>query len=124
MFAKILPVFIGGGFGCLARFSVSRIVSFLGVFSFRVSTLFSNISSCIILGLAGGIFSEKIIPGSWLWLLIIPGFCGGFSTFSAFSFETLDLLKSGNISIALVNIFLNLATCMLILFYLLKNSNT
>lgn len=52
---------------------------------------------------------EKINLNYSLKLLLITGFCGGFSTYSSFTFETVDLFKHGNTGLALTNIVANFA---------------
>lgn len=54
-------------------------------------------------GLAVGIAWALLAPGSTLWLLLVPGFLGGLTTFSAFSGESLLLLQRGQFALALLH---------------------
>lgn len=112
-----LAIFLGGGLGSLARFGVSQFSSV----SFPIGTLIANVVSCIVMSLAIYLFSSKIDSTPFLKYLIVIGFCGGFSTFSTFSFETFELLRNGNYGIALLNIAVNVAFCLLV-FYIFRNS--
>ncbi|QMU31415.1 fluoride efflux transporter CrcB [Adhaeribacter radiodurans] len=103
-------VFIGGGSGSLVRYSLSKLISNYYPFSFPLATLVINILASLVLGLFIGL-TAKDLPNSNLKLLIAVGFCGGFSTFSTFSNETLQLFRSGQSNLALLNIVLSLLLC-------------
>jgi CrcB protein len=49
-------------------------------------------------------------------MLMITGFCGGFSTFSAFSFETIELVRSGNSLYAVLNVVISISLCLGIIY--------
>jgi len=110
---KMLWVFLGGGLGSMARYAVSLFAQQLPA-SFPYATLISNISASLILGFfAGHLISNE---STVLRLLVIVGFCGGFSTFSSFSFENFELLKSNQIFSALLNIVGNTLLCLIAIF--------
>jgi CrcB protein len=110
---NILIVFLGGGLGSLARYGVAKFISVYGNQNLHCATFISNVSSCLILGLVVGLTLDKNPLNTSLRLLLITGFCGGFSTFSAFSLETFELLRTGQAGIALLNICFNVITCLL-----------
>ena len=119
---NILFVFLGGGIGSVARYGISALFRSNFQSVFPLATLLSNVISCTILALAVGIFGEKIMTNSSLTALVVIGFCGGFSTFSAFSFETVELFRSGNIGFAIANILISMIVCLGIIFFLTKSN--
>jgi CrcB protein len=88
MASKLLWVGLGGAAGSMLRYSLQR---WLGN-GFPVGTLLANLAGCFLIGLLWGIFHRSAPPAS-LRLLLTTGFCGGFTTFSAFSQESLQLVS-------------------------------
>ena len=122
MLTNLSVVFIGGGIGSVLRFGISMLMYNYYRTVFPLATLLSNVFSCLVFGLAIYLLGEKLNTEMPLRLLIITGFCGGFSTFSAFSFETVELMKSGNITYAVLNVLVSVSACLGII-YLLTRSN-
>lgn len=119
---NIFLVFLGGGLGSLARFGVSEIVKSNFKSSFPLATLFANVLSCLILALMVGMFSGKMDENPALKIVIVVGFCGGFSTFSTFSYETVELMRSGNMMVAIANILISVTVCVALVYFLSKQS--
>lgn len=88
-----LWIFVGGGAGCLCRHAVGTYFAEAGT-SFPWGTLIANLLACIILGAVIG-YEVKMDISPTAKLLLATGFCGGFSTFSTYSLETLKMLQSG-----------------------------
>lgn len=90
-----LFVFLGGGLGSALRFLIYRLMAQEPI-SFPYATLLVNVTGSLILGmilgytLKEGNFSQNSI------LFLTTGFCGGFTTFSAFAFENQAFLRSGD----------------------------
>lgn len=72
-----------------------------------IGTFTVNIVGCFIIGFLFSLF-EKITVSGELRLLLITGFLGGFTTFSSFSLETINLIRNSEYSAALINILGNL----------------
>jgi len=108
---NLLAIFIGGGFGSVVRYGLSRWVYANLSSSFPYGTLLVNILSCLILGIFMGYYSEKLLMNPSVKVLITVGFCGGFSTFSAFAYETVELLKVEQYWAASTNIAVSLFAC-------------
>jgi CrcB protein len=75
--------------------------------------------SCIILALAVSVFSNRLEPG--MRAFIVVGICGGFSTFSTFSYETVELMRSGNALMAIANILISVTVCVVLIWFISKN---
>jgi CrcB protein len=103
-----LLVGIGAGIGGALRYFISTYASVKFSVYFPYGTLLVNLIGSIILGFLIFGYEEKDLVSNNLKLLIGVGFCGGLTTFSTFSYETFNLLKSTEFMLAFVNVFLNL----------------
>ena len=119
---NVFLVFLGGGIGSIARFGISEIVKSNFKSSFPIATLCANVLSCLVLALMVGLFTGKMEMNPAIKTLIVVGFCGGFSTFSTFSFETVELMRSGNMMFAIANILISVTVCVALVYFLSKQS--
>jgi fluoride exporter len=91
----LLTIFLGGGLGSVTRFALAKWVSGLHSHHFPYGTLIINVVACLLLGLVIGLADHRQMLSPTARAFWAVGFCGGFSTFSTFSNETLGLLQQG-----------------------------
>ena len=103
----VIAIIIGGGLGSLCRYVMSMNVYLLLGKSFPYGTLAVNILGSIIMGSVYILVMEKITISEELRAGITVGFLGAFTNFSAFSIETMNLIESGEITKAGLNIILS-----------------
>lgn len=115
---SLILVFIGGGMGCLTRYGVAVSVARHFPNAYPVATFISNTLSCLLLLGILMYISADTGQSKWVRPLLITGFCGGFSTFSTFSFETAQLMKNGNPWVAAANIAISVGVCVWIMYRL------
>ncbi len=104
-----LYIFIGGGLGSMARYGVGKLSKIVVNTDFPLGTLIANLLACTIVALLINAYPNKTEDQSWMIPMILIGFCGGFSTFSAFSNDTFELFDSGNYLYAAMNILISVA---------------
>ena len=109
-----LIFFIGVGsfIGGISRYLLSLLIHSKITTPFPLPTLVVNIVGCFFIGIVFGIFDKGQISHEWR-LFLATGVLGGFTTFSAFSNETIVLLREGYVGYALLYIFASVLLGML-----------
>ena len=103
----------GAAFGGALRYGISSYIQKHISVIFPYGTLVVNIVGSFILGIVMFYLNEKELIGNELRLFLTVGFCGGFTTFSTFSYETLNLFRDSQFSLAIYNVLLNVVLCLL-----------
>ena len=96
MLKSIVLVGLGGGIGSIFRYLVSFFTAKNYTGDFPVATLSVNIIGSLMIGLLTGLLLKHNIVHNDFKLLFMTGFCGGLTTFSAFSLENIQLYQSGH----------------------------
>lgn len=94
----------------MSRYGIARLLANYKM-DFPLATFIANVVSCIILGYFLGLGLKNGISDNQK-LLLMTGFCGGFSTFSTFSGESLQLFQNGHQGLALTYIGLSIILCL------------
>jgi CrcB protein len=105
-------VALGGLVGSLARYWLAGTVQNLADHDFPSGTLVVNIIGSFVVGLVMSLSLDRGLVNEEVRILLTTGFCGGFTTMSTFSYETLALLRGGARLLALGNVGATLVTCL------------
>jgi CrcB protein len=97
MLKSILIVGAGSFLGGALRFLISTLMKSACTSSFPWGTLMVNLLGCLLIGVIYGLFAHHSNVSHAMCLLLTTGFCGGFTTFSTFANEGVQMLQSGNI---------------------------
>lgn len=108
-------VALGGAIGTVLRFGLNRWLTFLLGDALPWGTILINISGSFAIGLFAAFFesgARSTVPLE-LRQFVLVGLCGGFTTFSSFSLQTLVLLNAGEAGRALLNVALSVVICLI-----------
>ncbi|MCP2042162.1 fluoride efflux transporter CrcB [Pontibacter sp. HSC-36F09] len=101
---KILLAIGAGSFiGGVGRYLLSQLIQTKNLTQFPVGTMVVNIVGCFLIGLVFGFAAKGNLPDEWR-LFLATGILGGFTTFSAFSLESITLLQNGQTGQAILYI--------------------
>jgi fluoride exporter len=108
-----LLIFLGAGIGGILRYWVSNSIYWLLGRQFPYGTLVVNVSGCFLIGFLFILILERFDGiGPQLRSFLLVGLLGGYTTFSSFSIETLNLFENGSWLSAMLNIFLSVILCL------------
>lgn len=114
MFITYLWIALGGAIGSMSRYGVSRIFTFWFGETFPWGTLACNVTGSFIIGILSGLTGPDgramVSPDIRQFMLV--GFCGGYTTFSSFSLQTLALIREGDMLEAGANIVMSVILCL------------
>lgn len=106
MLRTLVPLLLGGSLGAASRWALQQwIDARFGVNSnFPWGVLLVNVGGCFVFGWLFSFLEGRAWPTESIRLAIFTGFLGSFTTFSTFGWNTLELLKSGAVGLALANV--------------------
>jgi CrcB protein len=110
-----LIVFIGGGIGSLFRYMSSEFINRVFLHKFLLGTIFVNCVGALLIGFLMSLIDFYSLNIKWK-LLLVTGFLGGYTTFSAYSYETVHYMLNGDMKYAIWNILLSNVLCIMFVF--------
>jgi fluoride exporter len=98
----VLAVAVGGALGAASRYGLDRVIERRSFAIFPWSTFTINLSGCFLIGLVIAVLVEQHQTPTWLRSGLVVGVLGGYTTFSTFAQEALDLLRAEDVALALL----------------------
>ena len=115
MLASSIAVALGGALGSLGRYWIAELFAALGVLAFPWATLFANVTGSFLIGFIATLTGPdgRLLVAPELRQFWMVGVCGGYTTFSSFSLQTLTLAQGGEWARAGLNVVLSVVLCLL-----------
>ena len=110
MIRNLVLVGLGGGLGSMLRYLTSLgVLRFWGARDLPLGTLAVNTLGCLLIGVLSGLMISRQLFSPEFRLFFMVGVLGGFTTFSTFSYESIQLLNDGQLNLMLANVLLNVS---------------
>ncbi|MCG2611851.1 fluoride efflux transporter CrcB [Flavobacterium sp. SM15] len=103
----ILLIALGGALGCVFRYLTAQWINKYAQLFFPYATFVTNILGCFLIGLFLGLLEKNNIANPDLKFFLVTGFCGGYTTFSTFSNENVQLFQANQMGTAFLYIGLS-----------------
>lgn len=119
-----LFVFLGGGLGCVSRYFINEIFYKFVRHDYIIPTIISNFIGCFVMGLLFFFFIDKVDIPEHYKIFFTTGFCGGISTLSGVSLDTIKMFQNGKIFDGIIYIIITFSIALiatLLGFYIQKN---
>lgn len=110
-----VAIAVGGALGAMGRFAMSSQVYNITGREFAWGTLSVNVVGSFLMGLAAVLLIDKLDLSAEWRAFIIVGFLGAFTTFSTFSYETMQYIQEGELTKAVMNIAISVISCLIAL---------
>jgi len=109
-----LLIAIGSALGGMARYFASGVIATLSGGAFPYGTMFVNVTGAIVIGFFATFTGPdgRVMVGTPARQFVMVGICGGYTTFSTFSLETLNLIRDGELMPALLNAVGSVVLCL------------
>jgi CrcB protein len=104
-----LAIALGGALGALGRYAVDALIERRTESVFPWATFTINMTGCLAVGFLVAALVDRHRAPTWLRAGLVVGFCGGFTTFSTFAQETLDLTESRHVVVAATTVSISVA---------------
>ena len=104
---KLILIALGGCAGAVSRYLLSGLAHRWTGSTFPLGTLLVNVLGCLAIGALMSLIQDRSVFGPNVRFLLVVGFLGSFTTFSAFGYETMELLSDRQLGTAALNAFAN-----------------
>lgn len=108
-----LAVGCGGFIGAVSRYLMTMLINRMSTGAFPVATLVINILGSFLIGLLTQVVPNLYPYNKRLLLFLTTGILGGFTTFSTFSLDTVNLYQNGNTTFAILNVLISVLFCVI-----------